>query len=251
MEEQKQIIDPTYSKKRLVGNIMYKMKEKGVKVGELEEAAQVSAGYFSRLKTAEGDDTCPSLETLMRVAAKLECSINTLLYCDYGILTETEKFIAKFLTNMLARTNSAELPWERESIRAVTTDSYNTPDKCHPLTREVDDILPNVYSSEFTDDDCELLGPVMKLPRGLNVYYLSKIARGEKKIVAYEMYLYTSDDVLKPVCESVMMGKREIWELMRDLYESAGVASRNLRIEPDVKKSLEEFMSGADDPLPF
>lgn len=244
-----------YSKNNLLKNIAYLMKIKNVKIGELEEAAKVSAGYLSRLRQNSADNAAPGLDTLILMADKLGVTITTLLYCDFNSLTDTEGYIQKFLTKLINETTKLNgFEWEKETASAVLSDIR------HPLCIQQDLNFyrdkQTSYNSLFTDSECALAGPVFKLTNKNKTLYIAHILinlSNQSKDDSYELYLYMNNKLNK-ICNSNHEGKDEIKALLTSLYEAAEATSHNLKIDDNVKECIDEFLdddtSDIDD-IPF
>ena len=83
-------MDAVFDKKILLENISYLLKEKEMKIGELEAAAKVSTGYISRITKEENSK--PGIEFIMNVAEVLNVGMDTLLKVDLSAQTPTEKY---------------------------------------------------------------------------------------------------------------------------------------------------------------
>ena len=103
-----------FNKMLCLSNIYHLAKSKNIKIGDLESAAGVSAGYISRLNKAD-TKTSPSIEMLAVVADMLGVSLDALLYHDYESLTPTEKYVVDFLEKLRSKTHSNEEIWRRET----------------------------------------------------------------------------------------------------------------------------------------
>lgn len=237
-----------YNKQRFLENVAYLMKIRGVKVGELEAAAGVSTGYFSRLKNNDNEDTCPSIDTLSEICKKLGCTLNTLLYCDFTTLTETEKYIQDFLTKIIDQTSNKQLEWEKVTRRQLTSQSFDG--KFYPFLQLVDNNL--YYKSLFTDDDVELIGSVFVLDRLTQKFFITKIKHkyGINIYHEYELYIY-KNGALKKICNGGFESKNEIFDLLLNLYQAAEISSKVLKIDDDVKKGIDDFLSNKDGDIPF
>ena len=239
-----------YNKTRLIQNIAYLMKVNNVKVGELESRAKLSPGYLSRLKNNENEETCPGVDTLMLFSEILNCNIMTLLYCDLYNLTETERFIYSFLESLLKQTNDNTVDWEKitENTLKNTVCEGDVGELMHDGGME-----PNRYVSLFTDDGCDVDGPVYKLERLTQKFYIVRVAHYIQPggaILEYEMYL-VKDGRRKTICNCDSNSKKPFTTIMPMLYDAAAKSSNVIRIDSDVKKGLEDFLSGDDDKLPF
>ncbi len=256
-----------YSKKILLSNIEYLLKKNDMKIGELENFANVSIGYFSRLKNNDNDSICPSIDTLSLIAEKLNVSINSLLFIDISKLTETENYIINFIENLTLKTEKNELDWAKESIK----DFYNIGrfnKKSNPLIKKEtnsfgeDDIR---YNSLYVDEKLKLIGPIYKLFRVKRDIYIFKVEYDfdsesdydMKNGIGYELYFIDKmpNNSAHKIC-GVMSdnNKQEIFDIMEKLYNSIEESSSKLKLDEEAKIGIEEFLSGednVDDDLPF
>lgn len=108
-----------FNKRLLFENIAFLVKERGLKIGELETAAGVSSGYISRA-SKEGGPT-PGVEFIVNVANKLMVSIDTLISAHMAELTPTERYIISLLNKLERDTNNNKLDWKRESAESLNS----------------------------------------------------------------------------------------------------------------------------------
>lgn len=90
-----------FNKQVLFDNIAFLVKERGLKIGELETGAGVSPGYISRA-SKEGGPT-PGIEFIANIARELQVSIDTLISAHMAEMTPTERYIISFLEKNGAR----------------------------------------------------------------------------------------------------------------------------------------------------
>ena len=64
-----------FDKSKCLGNIYHLVKERGLKIGDLEDQAGVSIGYLSRLNKDDNKST-PGIEFLLAVAQVLNVSLD-------------------------------------------------------------------------------------------------------------------------------------------------------------------------------
>lgn len=101
-----------FNKNILFENISFLLKERGMKIGELENEAGVSPGYISRA-SKEGN-TKPGIDFIMKAAEALNVSIDSLVKLDLSRLTPTEKYLIPFLEKLINDTQNDKLFWQRE-----------------------------------------------------------------------------------------------------------------------------------------
>ena len=80
----------------LYNNVKFAAKQKQMKIGDIEEKAGVSPGYFSRL--AGKDDRNSTIDALMNVADLLGVSFELLLTSDLESKTPTERLVLDFIS---------------------------------------------------------------------------------------------------------------------------------------------------------
>ena len=99
----------SFDKNRCLNNIYFLVKEKNLKIGDLEAGAGVSIGYISRLNKDDSKAT-PSIEFLVSVADKLDVTIDALIQYDYTTPTASERYVMDFLDRLIQKTASFDYP---------------------------------------------------------------------------------------------------------------------------------------------
>ena len=254
----------SFDRKRLLSNIAKLTKEKNVRIGELEAAAGVSAGYFSRLNKGESNAT-PNIEVIAAVADKLEVTIDCLVKVDYETLTPSERYLIDFINRLISKATSYEMLWEGESVKKMLAAGMNQ-EGCavHPLfeVRSVDmgsdrTGYPDyedrvVYNSLFHEGELlGLLGPSYHI--GFDegtVLWLADVGVGDDEEVPpdeeIELYMQKNYKVT-PICHTVANGVSPFNEILFSLYKAAAETSKRPRIDPSVKSAIDSFMED----LPF
>lgn len=233
-----------YDKNRLVSNIEYLLKRRNIKVGDLENQCGVSTGYISRLKNNDNNDTSPSAEVLLKLSKVLNVSLTSLLCSEYESMTETELFLQMFLVDIINKTESNQLVWNRNQPSSIFDETFDDGYKKLPII----DIYPDPYGdghlyyySLFSEGSMAVDGYYYTLYSNNNVYYLIPVS-DEGKDVVYELYLLLANQSFKKVCCSDEDTKTAIGQLLNDLYTSVEQSCKQVRIDDDVKKSLEDFL---------
>ena len=85
-----------FEKAVCIDNIYALAKDKGLKIGDMEEKAGASKGYLSRLNK-EGNTAVPPIDFLNSIADQLGVSLDFLVNYKKDQLTEGEDFLLKFL----------------------------------------------------------------------------------------------------------------------------------------------------------
>jgi len=258
-----------FNKQTLFENISFLVKEKGLKIGELETAAGVSAGYISRA-SKEGGST-PGIEFIANIANELKVSIDTLISVNLAELTPTERYIISFLEKLEKDTSADKLDWHRESAdslnRTVTDMNGNAE---HPLFsfetffEESDCEYPNELSecrfiSHYYDVHTAAHGDCfnLRMKNGTYVYVMniskSVYHTNDPDAFAKEVWMYAPQSGSHFLC-----GNRDsstIGFLVDSLYNAIVENSQHPKIKPDFQYVINAFMkddiSDDEDSLPF
>lgn len=105
-----------FDKKIFLDNLDLFMKEKSIKSREIEEAADVSKGYISRLKKAD-NQSVPGIDFLLTAADKFGISVEALSSINFTMCSDNEKYYINFLNSLISRTTRGEITWEKVSFR--------------------------------------------------------------------------------------------------------------------------------------
>ena len=245
----------TYSKKRFLNNLAYLMKKKNVRIGEIETACNVSAGYFSRIKNDENDSQCPNIEVLYAICDKLDVTIDFLLNAELVSLNETEEYALTFINFLTTNTETGKLQWEKEYRENVVDDgnhvlnhwvSYNNNGFGEPELE---------YESLFTNKLYQIVNDVCYLDMEDNKrIYLVQLNivnyKGEQESIfpQYEMYMVIGDKK-KKVINGGDDTKGVFAKTLDTLFSFALKSSNDVKIDDEVKDEMKKFIKSFD--LPF
>ena len=94
----------------IFGNIEYYLAKNGdIKVGDFETEMGVSQGYISRAKKS---GSMPSLDFCVKLADRMNVSLDTLMKVNLSKLNDTERLIVSFIDTLIANTSSGKLEWK-------------------------------------------------------------------------------------------------------------------------------------------
>lgn len=266
------------SVKQLIENIYRVAKEKGVRIGDLETAAKVSQGYFSRVRGKEDAASAPSIEVIVAVAETLGVTIDDLIYAGPANLTPNETRILRFVDKVLAQTKRYELDWVRESMEEMTesytSDEEPNPGPQHPLVEEIATsastsvtspcfIYTRKYDSKFfREENCYVSlaadGFACKMAP-FTTLYLEKVQvqrdSSLNRAIQFELYLCVNDTI-SPLCRSDNNDKGLVDRKLELLYNAAAEATSHIQLSDTAKTVIDQFLSGKEiDPfdgdLPF
>lgn len=245
-----------FDKAGCIETIYFLAKEKGLKIGDLEEKAGVSKGYLSRINK-EGNTSVPSIELLSSIAEQLGVSVDYLVNYRVFEPTEGEAFLMKFLDKLQHRTICGKLEWACESKDVVKEDSAAPVN--NPLVSIVDgyseefDVLYKTHRFNSRFGDAVLIGNTYHtdLPGSSAKVYIMKVhylvETGPDSIgytlPMYEIYLV--DREISALCSSYYVRTGiPLADKIVELYRTIETSTSRIGITKDSKKLIETFMSG-------
>ena len=257
-----------FNKKLCLANIYYLAKQKNIKIGDLESAAGVSAGYISRLNKPD-TKTSPSLEMLITVADMLGVTLDSLLHRNHGDLTPTEKYVVDFLDKLTEKTNSRSEIWRRDSYAKLSHIGQDAKGRIeHPLfswhsvcdnsaTGYPDEYSYIGYSSIFREaENVDVCDDGFVLPFNGRWLYLMKVAvrtemddRGNDVHYEYELYMVNGSREVSVVCHSTWDEESPYNMPLEILYKAAADSSKHPILTHDVRNAIDDFMNVEE--LPF
>lgn len=210
----------SFDKNYFLYYLYFLAKERKVKIGDLEKAAGVSAGYLARLGK-EDNNSIPSVETVYKMAQSLGVTTDYFLHASDENLTPKEEQVLAFIDKIMKDTIEKKITWILES-RTFFIDNLENQYFEHPLfhctaSRRFDDdegegyiYYLNKYRSKFNDsDDIELCGDCYYANlKGIDAsIYLMQVVKkvfqeGKKlqKVGGFELYLVPKGKGANPVC---------------------------------------------------
>lgn len=233
-----------YDKNRLINNIEYLLKKKGIKIGDFETSCGVSVGYLSRLKGNDKNDVSPSAEVLLQFSKLLDTSITLLLLSNFSALTETEIFVSNFLEKLIQRTEKNELLWERHN--GIDIYLMDDGEFIFPLMIEDYDSFGNenpYLKSLFCDQRLYVSSDFFVLRDKNYEYYLLPVNGQCSNLHQLEFYLLLPHKQVRKICYSGEDTKDAIAKLLENLYSSVVESCKQVRIDSDVKKAIEQFLT--------
>ena len=72
-----------FDRARLMNNINTLIKDKNIKIGELENSIGISTGYLSKMSKAD-NESMPGIDLIWKLAQKLGTSVDMLVGGDFG-----------------------------------------------------------------------------------------------------------------------------------------------------------------------
>ena len=245
-----------FNKQVLFDNISFLVKERGLKIGELEAAAGVSPGYISRA-SKEGGST-PGFDFIFNVARVLKVSIDTLAFAHMSEMTPTERYIISFLEKLERDTNGDKLEWNCESagtLNRIGTDINGEPEHSlfsyETFYEQTDGEYPDQltecrFISRSFDVHTIIHGPCfnLRLKNGVRLYIMdiekSVHPSRDPSALAKEVWLYDSSKGSQYLCCN--RDKAPIGNLVESLYTAIDENCKHPKIKSDFQYVINAFM---------
>lgn len=251
-----------FDSKKCINNIYYLIKDRNMKIGDVEKEVGVSTGYFSRLSKDDNQGS-PSTETLCALSELLSVSLDSLVYLDLSEMGPQDKLVSDFILKLIDKTTSGSLLWNRGDNNSVFVDIKNFDQ--HPLydENEYSEIGPTGYPEpifkheyntifrkggdivgEFYDVEIEENARLYIVKTGIpNPSPFDDTVLYEN--LSYELFMY-ADNELEGICHTDSLLGKFYEKILPQLYDAAAVSSRKSKINGKVKKIINKFMKDND-----
>lgn len=235
-----------FNKDQCLENIYTLAKRQGKKIGDLEDCANVSRGYLSRISKPDG--ASPAIETLVAIADYLNVTLDFLVGYQPDTMSNSEKELYDFIDGLMLRTVSRGMEWHKDGLTNLCRESHVQFSSDHPLVeveQDCDDscggrwIYLSQYCSRFDerielDDDSyhASLGPGFSL-------YLMNVKLGLDK--GCELYIIGHDQI-KPLCSTFSLSEVLVDEIYKLINEIDAVAS-HIGLDSDTRAIISQFLN--------
>ena len=240
-----------FDKSKCLGNIYHLVKERGLKIGDLEDQAGVSIGYLSRLNKEDNKST-PGIEFLLAVAQVLNVSLEGLLMCDYAELSHDERKSMDFLTKLLTDTQASEILWRKNSrseLFNLEHDDFGDVYATHPLMEPFDDEsepeLTTRFVSKYHPDWCAWITECFEtyISDDVRLFLVATdfIAFQSEQVKGYELYMQVRGKVV-PICYTVENEETPFYPLLNSLITSAKESASHVHLDEDARSAIDSYL---------
>lgn len=232
-----------FNKVLLGKNIKYLAAQKGIKLGDLEGQVNVSTGYFSRLLNEDGKNSSTIMDTICKVADKLEISVNTLISTDLTALTPNETLLSKFFDKVSESTSKSSLIWELETKTNLSESYISGGNPLFFKHNRSDKNTPYLYTSQF-DSDIEPAGDMYRVVVNNKWLYLYKVKKENSEEEGYELYFIFNNgysNYIEKICKAYP--DSDLYNQIVDLYNAAAESSRHVKLSDSVLDTINDFMN--------
>ena len=246
-----------YEKERCLSNIYALAKERGIKIGDLEENAGVSKGYLSRVAKPDYQGS-PSIEVLDAMAHHLEVGIDYLVNYDPNALSESEQFVMRFLDKLATRTEAGKLEWRYETAAVLTAgDDAGVENPLVSVIEKVsDDRRKREYTHEYTSAIYEKRVTVSgncyhaRLPKANAEVYLNKVTyhstpRNERleNFTDDIIEVYYVSPNIQPICSTYFVSDG-LKQAVDHLYCLAASSPSRIALSSSLRSAMDAFIKG-------
>lgn len=241
-----------FNKERCIANIYALAKEQGVKIGELESAANISVGYLSRL-AKENNNALPNIEALVVISDRLNVSLDALVRRDLTVNDSTESYFVKVVDKLLDDTKFKPNIWVVEPEENLKNMTRKQVDK-HPLFqtktyREAvfdEDVCETMYNSIIPSDESVIInGDFFYADISKTTgFYLTSV-KYPFGFEAYEIFLIDNGKI-DPLCSTNGAGT-VLTDKIKLLYQTVNETVNKPKIKDRVKNTLDQYIGGAFD----
>lgn len=251
-----------FDRSRLMNNITTLIKEKNIKIGELENSVGISTGYLSKMAKPE-NESMPGIDLIWKLAEKLGVSVDMLVGGDFSKSNDNLFYLVKFLHELKLETDVHEITWSKFSGYDAVKDPLDLP--------EWDDLECNVeekiVTSNITDRYVSLFDSQRNLKATKENFYAFvdtlhivllfkciETVENEEKVV-YELYSATdngpSDNYIIPLC-STLEKDGALFFALSDFYECVQRHDKDIQLRESARKAIGDFLNRNNtEELPF
>ena len=251
-----------FDKTRCINNIYALAKERGVKIGDMEEKAGMSKGYLSRVSKPDYQGS-PSIEMLDSIASQLGVGIDFLVNYSTDTLSENEQFVMKFIDRLIQQTLAGKLEWQMETAANLNGDDASKVE--NPLVTVTKNYSPeadewyytHVYGSGIHEGGATICGTCYyaQLSTTQAKVFLNKVTYHNVKTDepyrdyehnVIEVYLYEQTvQTVQPVCSTFYVVE-ELKKMVCNLYQAAASVPSKIGLSPSARSTMEFFMRYGD-----
>lgn len=246
-----------FNRAKLMANIVALIKEKGVKIGELENRVGISVGYISKMTKAE-NESMPGIDLIFKLAQELEVSVEALVCGDFNKSNDNLLFLIQFLHSLIEDANSHRDEWRQFTDYQMIREEYDFP----PLPMMAETLegkdSPLRYVSGFRMDAKLTItnDNFYAFVSGIGPLVLFKLENhlpeGQKtELELYAINMGSGPEAVIPMCSS-LDSDGEIAPYLMDLYNCLLRHSKDIQISEETRNLINGYLRSRDpSELPF
>lgn len=256
-------MDDLFNSKLFTDNALFLIRQKNLRIGQVETDAGVSPGFFSKL-TKEGSSK-PSIEFAMRVAKILDTSLDLLISIDLTDMGPNESYILKFLSQLVKDTVAGDLPWRAQTKHQLENVRVKNGKPSHPLfstsKRSEDENgifydLPLFNSASFGENT--LIADTcydVEMPSDARLFLMSVIGNSSANAVTRKsaLEIWMEGTLFGPEYFCSSSSSPAIAKTLDKLYETVTWDNKRPKIDKRIKAITDAYLGieGEEEELPF
>ena len=245
-----------FNRTRLMENINTLIKEKGLKIGEIETTVGISTGYLSKM-TKTDNESMPGIDLIFKLAELLEVSVDALVGGDFNKSNDNLFFVMKFIQSLIEDTDIHKFTWEKFAVYNEVKEKYGLDElPMSTNTRNINlekEISGYKFRSLFSEIESLILTKenYIGFVDNLGIVLFFKLRHGDE----YEYELYVIDDNLEEkvisIC-STLEGDGAVSPFMLDLYNCIIRHDRDIKVSETARNLMRRYMNNREiEELPF
>ena len=258
-QKQQDIISKFISKQfafdstKLSSNLELYLKKFNMKISDLEELLQVSAGYISRTVNPESKKRL-SVDIVWKICSIFEINIDDLLNRDFSLPEQTIVPVIEFLERLTMLTDKADIHWGK-----VNTDAEDFKELFY------NELFDNENTILVYDPKCDsgtnavgINGDVYNVNTDIGNIYIVPVFEFPGTREYFEVYVetvdeFTADHELELICATVNDKSNTLTVKCRELYNSIKTHEFDFVVSNKAKSLMSDFMKKYpdDEELPF
>lgn len=246
-----------FDRTKLMTNITALIKEKGMRIGELENRVGISAGYISKMTKAE-NESMPGIDLIYKLAQELEVSVEALVCGDFNKSNDNLLFLIRFLHSLEEDVSIHRDEWRQFADYNALRTEYDFP--ALPMmaeTLEERDAAFRYVSGFRMDAKLTVTNDnFYAFVSGIGPLVLFKLENhlpeGRKtELELYAINMGNSDEQVIPMCSS-LDSDGEIAPYLMDLYNCLLRHSKDIQISEETRSLINGYLRSRDpSELPF
>ena len=243
----------SYDRNRLISNINYLLKQRGIKNKDLEAYAGVSPGYISRI-SADSNTSNPGIDYICKVANFFNIPFNVLVAEDLSSQSDDEALCRKFLNTLYDETRYGHIIWIPHK-----KEDLESPGSSHTIFKDImgcdtHGMLPDIGYGGYEEDSIEYQQELNEFSKSWTYYYKSMVKTGEYVDIKPMLYSATFDSKIFVIacisykhqidCDNNSVNNIDAYEIWYVDEEKKGIPLFSTFCQPDDIRALVEKMLG-------
>lgn len=222
------------------------MKERNLKIGEVEGGSNISTGYIARIKNDEDKGNKIPINILCSLANYFNLSLDTLCFIDLKSVTKNEALLLDFVIKLIDDTDEDRITWEKHYIKdidfidSILSKSFNVSYEMQGDYPLVNCVNANNESVCFYKDVFILNLNNNKTLFLFNVYYGDVIDDMKDE---YELYIYDkNNNTYKNILSTFNLDNESIIKYLELLFLRVLKKEKEPKIDDDVFMTITDYM---------